>query len=71
MAHHTEQVGFPAIPLNAGMKIRLRAIAPTTDTEITSVSSREWSIYGWDESPGPALDGELPRWVPEELAEVL
>lgn len=50
MAHHTEQAGFPAIPLNAGMKLRLRALSPTTDAAVAGVTSREWSIYGRDES---------------------
>lgn len=55
MAHHTEQVGFPAIPLNAGMKLRLRALSPTADAAVTGVTGSEWSIYGRDESDEPDL----------------
>lgn len=63
MAHHTEQVGFPAIPLNAGMKVRLRAISPTTGAAITGVTAREWAIYGRDESePLPEPDPTV-EWV--------
>lgn len=65
MAHHTEQVGFPAIPLNAGMKLRLRALSPTTDAEVAGVTSTNWSIYGYDRS-GVPFSEELPGWVPEE-----
>lgn len=50
MAHHTEQVGFPAIPLSAGMKIRIRAISPTTDAAVAGVTATTWAIYGRDES---------------------
>lgn len=66
MAHHTEQTGFPAIPLAPGMKLRLRALSPTTDAAVTGVTSTIWSIYGRDKSAGPPLAEELPTWVPEE-----
>jgi hypothetical protein len=66
VAHHTEQAGFPAIPLNAGMKLRVRALSPTADAVITGVSATEYSIYGYDES-GLLDEGDSPRWVPEEL----
>lgn len=69
MAHHTEQVGFPELPLTAGMIIRLRAISPTTDAAVTGVTASEWMIYGRDKSPGAPLAEELPVWVPEEQAE--
>ena len=67
MAHHTEQAGFPAIPLSGGMKLRIRALSPTTDAEVAGVTSTNWAIYGYDESPGPPLTGEIPRWTPEEV----
>lgn len=66
MAHHTEAVGFPAIPLSPGMILRLRALSPTTDAAVAGVTSTIWSIYGYDESEGPPLVGEVPRWTPEE-----
>jgi len=66
MAHHTEQAGFPAIPLNPGMILRIRALSPTTDAEVAGVTSTNWSIYGYDESEGPPLASEIPRWLPEE-----
>lgn len=60
MAHHTEQVGFPAIPLSAGMKLRIRALSPTADAAITGVTSTAWSIYGYDESePTPLPEPDL------------
>lgn len=50
MAHHTEQVGYPALPLNGTMRVRLRALSPTTDTVVTGVTSSLWALYGRDES---------------------
>lgn len=46
MAHHTEQTGFPNVPIVAGMKIRLRALSPTADAEITGVTCTQFAIYG-------------------------
>ena len=71
MAHFTEQTGFPAIPLNGGMKLRLRALSPTTDAEVAGVTASLWAIYGRDKSPGLPLAEELPGWVPEEVGEPL
>ena len=65
MAHYTEQTGFPAQPLNGGMRIRLRALSPTTDAEVTGVTCTQWAIYGRDLSDEPPLAQELPTWVPE------
>lgn len=53
MAHNTEQVGFPAIPLNAGMQIRIRALSPTADSTVSGVVFQQWAIYGYDESDQP------------------
>lgn len=53
MAHYTEQTGFPALPLKAGMKLRIRALSPTTDAEITGVTASLWAIYGRDDSEAP------------------
>lgn len=58
MAHHTEQTGFPAQPLNAGMRIRLRALSPSADAEVAGVTCTQWSIYGRDESDEP--EGLVP-----------
>lgn len=69
MAHHTEKDGFPPLPLTPGMRIRLRALNPTTDAERTGVTVSEWSIYGRDESDDEPLALELPTWVPEEQGE--
>ena len=63
MAHHTEQVGFPAVPLNAGMRVRLRMISPTTGATITGVTVTEWAIYGRDESEPPPEPDEPVEWV--------
>lgn len=70
MAHHTEQTGFPAIPMNGGMRFRLRALSPTTDAEVAGVTASLWAIYGRDKTPGPPLAEELPSWVPESAGEV-
>jgi hypothetical protein len=56
VAHLTDNVGFPPIPLKAGMRIRLRAISPTTGAAITGVTATEWAIYGRDESEGVIED---------------
>ena len=63
MAHHTEQVGFPAIPLSPGMKLRIRALSPTADAAITGVTSTAWSIYGRDESDGPEEPVQPVQWL--------
>jgi hypothetical protein len=65
VAHYTEQAGFPAIPINGTMKLRLRALDPTTDAEVSGVTVSQWLIYARDESdadvtgvvPVYALDG--------------
>lgn len=50
MAHHTEQTGFPALPLSAGMQLRIEAISTNTDSSVAGVTSTRWSIYGYDET---------------------
>lgn len=67
MAHHTEQAGFPALPLAPGMVVKLEARSPTTDAEVAGVTSSNWSIYGDDDAGGPPLTLEVPRWSPTEL----
>lgn len=59
MAHHTEQVGFPPIPMQAGMTLRIRALSPTTDAAVAGVTSTNWAIYGRDESE-PIDEPESP-----------
>ena len=68
MAHHTEQTGFPPIPLNGGMIVRLRALSPTTDVAVTGVTSTNWAIYGLDQSVAVEPD-VIPALTPEEVAE--
>lgn len=53
MAHHTEQTGFPAVPITDGTTLRLRALSPTTDAEISGVLVGQWAIYARDNSEGP------------------
>jgi len=66
VAHHTEQAGFPPIPLSGGMKLRIRALSPTLDAAVAGVTSTNWSIYGYDKSAGVPLEDPIPDWVPEE-----
>lgn len=63
MAHHTEQVGFPPVPISPGMRVRLRAIGPTTGDPVTGVIATEWAIYGRDRSAEPMAE-VIPPWVP-------
>jgi len=63
MAHHTEQVGFPAIPLGPGMKFRLRALSPTTGLVVAGVVFEEWAIYGYDESETPEEPVTPLEWL--------
>lgn len=59
MTHRTETVGFPGPPLNAGMRIRIRALSATTDAEITGVTWAQFLVYGRDESD--ELEGPEPE----------
>lgn len=56
MAHNTSKTGFPDIPIQPGMILRLEARSPTTDAAVTGVTSTRWSIYGRDESGGAVED---------------
>jgi hypothetical protein len=47
------------------MRIRVRAIDPTTGANVTDVIATEWAIYGRDRS-GPPVSEVLPAWVPGE-----
>lgn len=53
MAHYTEQVGFPAIPVNGTMKLRVRALSATADAAVTGVTASQWLIYALDDSDTP------------------
>lgn len=53
MPHHTEQEGFPPIPMNPGMRFRVRAISPTTGAAVGGVTATEWAIYSRDFSEQP------------------
>lgn len=68
MAHHTEQVGFPPLPLNGNMRLRLRALSPTTDAEVAGVTCTLWALYGRKQGRVGPFSEELPTWVPEEVA---
>lgn len=48
MAHHTLQAGCPAAPLPPGMTLKLEAIDPTADANVTGVTATRWTIYGYD-----------------------
>lgn len=50
MAHHTDKVGFPNIPMRTGMIMKLEARDPTTDAEVAGVTASRWSIFGYDDS---------------------
>ena len=67
MAHFTEQVGFPALPLNGNMRVRLRALSPTTDAEVAGVTCTLWALYGRKAAQAGPFSQELPDWVPEEV----
>lgn len=63
MAFFTEKEGFPAIPLQSGMVIRLEAIDPTTGAAVTGVQADRWAIYGEDQSD-PLPDAPEPvDWI--------
>lgn len=64
MAHHTETVGFPELPLNGTMSVRLRALSPTTDAEVGGVTCTLWALYGRDESDeAPGTEPDFPILV--------
>ena len=63
MAHHTEQQGFPAVSVIEGMRLRLRAISPTTGNAVTGVTAREWAVYGRDESEPPEEPVQPVEWL--------
>ena len=66
MAHRTLQAGAPNLPLRGGMKLVLEAIDPDTDAQVAGVNVARWSVYGYDDSDGPPLVDEVPRWTPGE-----
>lgn len=66
MAHNSDKVGFPAIPLRAGMILELDAQNPTTDASVAGVTATRWSIYGSDESQA-GVQPETPLYSPSEL----
>lgn len=64
MAHHTEQTGFPNVPLKGGMILRLRALDPAADSEVSGVTCTQWAIYGRDKSAGLPLEDAIPEYIP-------
>ena len=68
MAHNTDKVGFPDLPLTGGMQLRLEAIDPTVDAAVAGVTSTRWSIYGYDQSGDPlAIPDVIPLYTPEDV----
>lgn len=68
MTHFTKAAGFPNVPIEAGMKIRLRALSPTTDAAVTGVTCSQFAIFGRDLSSTDEADdpfAPLPEWVPD------
>lgn len=65
MAHRTLQAGAPNLPLRGGMKLVLEAINPTSDAQVAGVVVTRWSVYGYDETEGPPVSGDVPRWTAE------
>ena len=63
MAHHTEQAGFPDLPLTPGLRVVLEARSPTTDAEVAGVSATRFSIFGYDESDDPQPEPVFPVLV--------
>jgi hypothetical protein len=69
VAHYTKAAGFPSVPLVAGMKIRIRALSPTTDVAASGVTVTQFAIYGRDKSPGKPLEDPIPEYVPGLVGE--
>lgn len=67
MTHYTKATGFPNIPVQSGMTIRLRALSPTTDAEVADVTCTQFAIYGRDKSGGLPLEDAIPEYVPGEV----
>jgi hypothetical protein len=57
VAHQTLQAGAPNLPLPPGMELRLEAIDPTTDAQVSGVTATRWMIYGYDASAPVGEDG--------------
>lgn len=63
MAHNTDKVGFPQIPLRGGMTLQLDALDPTADAEVAGVTSTRWAIYGSDDGAPQATPDTSPILV--------
>ena len=44
-----DKVGFPRLPLQRGMQIKVEAQSPTLDAGVAGVTTKQWLIYGLDE----------------------
>ena len=62
MTHYTKAAGFPNVPLTPGMKIRLRALDPTTDAEVAGVTVSQFAVFGRDESEEPDEPDPPVEW---------
>lgn len=60
MAHYTEQVGFPPLPLNGTMVVRLRALSPSADATVAGVACTLWALYGRKVDEGEPLEQVVP-----------
>lgn len=65
MTTFTLQAGMPAIPIAAGMKLKLEAVSPTTGAAVSGVKATAWTIYGLNVSQELDLIDEIPAWVPD------
>jgi hypothetical protein len=65
---YTLHEGFPDIPIEPGMRLRLNAVSPTTGNAVAGVTASVWSIYGRDTSGAPLPD-VVPLYTAEEIGE--
>lgn len=66
MAHNTDKVGFPSVPIRQGMVLKLEARAVSTDAEVAGVTASAWAIYGFNDGVGVGFD-VVPLLTPLEL----
>lgn len=69
MTVHTLVAPMAEIELVGGMKLRLRAVHPTTGAAVTGVTCTAWAIYGLDLSDVLEGPDEVPRLQPYEVEE--
>lgn len=67
MADFTLHEGFPNIPIEPGMQLRLTAIDPATGGAVAGVTASLWAIYGGDDSVDNLPD-VIPLYSPSDLS---